>query len=117
MVLFQAQSGLAAIHRLHGRHDDAVVAASEALELYRADGFRRFRNRVDPTSDLQAAAAVCCEVLAATFAERDEPEQAARLLTDADRLRIESGVEIPAFLHDDVTRARATAFADLGSAG
>ena len=32
MVLFQAQAGLAAIHRLHGRHDAAVAAASEALE-------------------------------------------------------------------------------------
>ena len=44
-------------------------------ELYRAGGFRRFRNRVDPTSDLKAAAAVCCEVLAAMCAERDEPER------------------------------------------
>ncbi len=104
MVLFQAQAGLAAIYRLRGRNDAAVFAAFEALELFRADGFRRFRNRVDPTSDLQAAAAVCCEVLAATFAERNEPERVAALLTEADRLRIESGVEIPGFLHDDVTR-------------
>jgi tetratricopeptide (TPR) repeat protein len=111
MVLFQAQAGLAAIHRLHGRNDSAVAAAAEALDLYRADGFRRFRNRVDPKSDLQAAAAVCCEVLAATFAERREPERAATLLTDADRLRIESGVAIPAFQSDDVARARAVAFA------
>jgi tetratricopeptide (TPR) repeat protein len=115
MVLFQAQAGLAAIHRLHGRHVEAETAASEALELYRADGFRRFRNRVDSTADLQAAAAVCCEVLAATFAERDEPQRAATLLAEADRLRIESGVEIPAFLHDDVARARVAACAALPS--
>jgi predicted ATPase len=115
MVLFQAQAGLAAIHWLQGRHDAADAAASEALGLYRAGGFRRFRNRVDPTSDLEAAAAVCCEVLAAMCAERDEPERAAVLLADADRLRIESGVEMPAFLHDDVTRARGAACAALGS--
>jgi tetratricopeptide (TPR) repeat protein len=115
MVLFQAQAGLAAIHRLHGRDDAAYAAASEALELYGAGGFRRFRNRVDPTADLKAGAAVCCEVLAAMFAEGDEPERAATLLTDADRLRIESGVEIPGFLQDDVARARVAAFAALGS--
>ena len=84
MVLFQAQAGLAALHRLHRRDDAAVEAATEALELYRADGFRRFRNRIDPTTDLQAAAAVCCEVLAAIAAERDEPERAATLLGHAD---------------------------------
>lgn len=113
MVLFHAQAGLAAIHRLDGRNDDAVTCASEALELYRADGFRRFRNRVDPWYDLQAAAAVCNEVLAVTWAERDEPERAAELLADADRLRVESGVAVPAFLADDVARARAAASAAL----
>ena len=77
MVIFQAQAGMAALHRLHRRDDDAVAAATEALELYRAGGFRRFRNRIDPTTDLDAAAAVCCEVLAAIAAERDEPERAA----------------------------------------
>jgi tetratricopeptide (TPR) repeat protein len=115
LVLFQAQAGLAAVHRLAGRHSAAEAAGSEALELYRAGEFIRFRNRVDPTSDLQAAAAVCCEVLAALCAERDEPERAAVLLADADRLRIESGVEMPAFLLDDVARARRAACAALGS--
>ena len=115
LVLFQAQAGLAAVHRLAGRHAAAEAAASEALELYRADEFRRFRNRVDPTSDLKAAAAVCCEVLAAMCAERDEPERAAALLAEGDRLRAESGVELPPFLHDDVGRARVAAYAALGS--
>ena len=97
MVIFLAQAGLAVLHRLHGRDDAAVEAATEALELYRAGGFRRFRNRIDPNADLQAAAAVCCEVLAAIAAERDEPERAATLLGQADRLRADAGVEVPAF--------------------
>ena len=33
MVIFQAQAGLAVLHRLHRRDDAAVEAASEALEL------------------------------------------------------------------------------------
>jgi tetratricopeptide (TPR) repeat protein len=116
MVLFQAQGGLAALYRLHRRDDAAAAAAAEALELYRADGFRRFRNRIDPKTDLLATAAVCCEVLAAIAAERDEPEQAATLLGQADRLRAESGVEVPAFQHDDVVRARDAAAEALGPA-
>lgn len=106
MVIFQAQAGLAVLHRLHHRDDDAVEAATEALELYRADGFRRFRNRIDPTRDLQAAAAVCWEVLAGIAAERDEQDHAATLLGHADRLRVESSVPVPAFLHDNVTATR-----------
>jgi predicted ATPase/DNA-binding SARP family transcriptional activator len=114
MVLFQAQTGIAVLHRLSRRNDEAVEAADEALELYRADGFGRFRNRIDPSAELQAAAAVCCEVLAAIAAEREEPERAATLLGDADRLRGESGVGIPAFQQDDVTGAREAAVAALG---
>ena len=106
MVIFQAQAGLAVLHRLHHRDDDAVEAAAEALELYRADGFRRFRNRIDPTKDLDAAAAVCWEVLAAVAAQRDERDRAATLLGHAERLRVESGVGVPAFLHDDVVGTR-----------
>ena len=75
MVIFQAQAGFAVLHRLHRRDDAAVEAASEALELHRADDFRKFRNRIDAKTDLQACAAVCCEVLAAIAAERDEPER------------------------------------------
>lgn len=116
MVRFQAQGGIAALHRLHGRDDAAVDAAAEALELYRADGFPRFRNRIDPKRDLQAVAAVCCEVLAACAAERGAPEQAATLLGEASRLRDESGVEVPGFQHADVTSARGTAVAALGAA-
>jgi predicted ATPase len=106
MVIFQAQAGLAALHRLAGSDDPAIEAATEALELYRADGFRRFRNRIDPTKDLQAAAAVCWEVLAAIAAEQDDPERAATLLGHADDLRSESGVEVPVFHRADVIRTR-----------
>ena len=113
MVIFQAQAGFAVLHRLHRRDDAAVAAASEALELHWADDFRKFRNRIDAKMDLQACAAVCCEVLAAIAAERDEPERAARLLEDADRLRAESGVAVPAFQHDDVTRTREAVVAAL----
>ena len=55
---------------LHGRDDDAAAAASEALELYRAGGPRRFRNRVDPDADMQGGGrACCCTVLAVIAAE------------------------------------------------
>jgi predicted ATPase/DNA-binding SARP family transcriptional activator len=114
MVLFQAQSGLAVLHRRRGRDDLAVDAAAEALALYRAADFRRFRNRIDPKADLQAAAATCCEVLAAIAAERDEPEEAAVLLGTADHLRRASGLPLPAFQLDDVEGARAAAARALG---
>ena len=114
-MVIQAQAGLAALHRLHRRDDAAVEAGTDALALYRADGFRRFRNRIDPKSDLQAAAALCCEVLAAIAAERDEPERAATLLGHAGRLRHESGVEVPAFQREDVVGAREAALAALGA--
>ncbi len=67
MVLFQAQAGLAVLHRLHGRNDAAVEAAVEALELYRADGFRRFRNRIDPKV---RPASHCCGVLGGARGDR-----------------------------------------------
>ena len=62
-----------------------------------------------PTADLQAAAAVCCVVLAAIAAEGDDPERAATLLGQAERLRADAGVEVPAFQHDDAERAQETA--------
>ena len=106
MVLFQALAGLAALHRIHGRDDEAAAAATEALEHHRAGDFRRFRNRVDPTTDLDAAAAVAATVLAAIAADRDEPAEAASRLGEADRLRADAGVEIPPFQQPDVDRVR-----------
>ncbi|MEO7556673.1 MAG: hypothetical protein ABIV94_08745, partial [Acidimicrobiales bacterium] len=48
-------------------------------------------------------------------AERDEPQRAATLLGHAGRLRDESGVEVPAFQHADVTHVLATAVEALGA--
>ena len=88
--------GWPSLHRLHGRDDAAVAAATEALELYRADGFRRFRNRIDPTADLQA-----CRGRVLRGARRDRrrtgrPERAAALLRTGRPPADESGVEVPA---------------------
>ncbi|MEQ1787104.1 MAG: BTAD domain-containing putative transcriptional regulator [Acidimicrobiales bacterium] len=116
MVLFQALTGLAALHRLHQRDDEAVEAATEALEHYRGGGFRRFRNRVHPETDLLSTAAVGCGVLAAIAADRGEPERAAHLLGEADRFRADAGVGIPGFQQADLAAARATAEGELGPA-
>ena len=116
VVLFQALAGLAALHRIHGRSDEAVAAGTEALEHYRTGGFARFRNRIDPVSDLQVAAAVCCTVLAAIAVEGDDPERAASLLGQADRLRSDAGADVPAFQHADAKRAEERAVAALGPA-
>lgn len=115
MVVFQAQAGLAALHRIHRRDDDAVAAAAESLELHRADGFRRFRNRIDATADLDAAAAVCCVVLGAIAADRDEPERAAELLGAAEGLRAASGLPAPAFSTAEIAHATERATAALGA--
>ncbi len=114
MVIFQAQTGMAALHRLQRRDDAAVDAATEALELYRAGGFPRFRNRIDLTADLRAAAAVSCEVLAVIAVDQDQPERAATLLGHADGLRHDTGVAIPTVLQPDVLRARDGASNALG---
>ncbi|MGK2947396.1 MAG: BTAD domain-containing putative transcriptional regulator [Acidimicrobiales bacterium] len=106
MVLFQALAGLAALHRIRGRDDEAAAAATEALEHHRAGDFRRFRNRIDPTWDLQIAAAVARTVLAAICAERDEREEAAAHLDEAERLRAAAGVDIPPFQRADVELVR-----------
>jgi tetratricopeptide (TPR) repeat protein len=115
MVVFLALTGLAALHRLHGRNAAAGAAGTEALEIFRAGGPRRFRNRIDTETDLQEAASVCCDVLAAIALEGDEPEQAADLFGQAERLRAAAGTEIPAFQRDDVERAREAAATALGS--
>ena len=53
-VIFLALTGLAALHRIHGRNDATrSPRPTEALEIYRAGGPRRFRNRVDTEADLR----------------------------------------------------------------
>jgi hypothetical protein len=101
--LFLALTGIAVLHRLHHRDDAAAVAATEALEFYRGGDPRRFRNRIDTDGELRVAAAACYLVLAAIAAEHDEPEQAADLLEQAERLRADTGgAEVPAFLRGEV---------------
>jgi predicted ATPase len=114
MALFQAQAGLAALHRFHGRDGDAVDAATEALALYEASAFPRFRNRIHPTADLRACAALCCEVLAVIAAERADHAQAATLLRRADGLRDGPCIAVPPLLQHDVARARESTSAALG---
>jgi predicted ATPase len=113
-VVFGALTGLACLHRIHRRNRAAVEVADEAMAIYRAGGPRRFRNRVDHIADLHTAAATCCVVLAAIAAESDEPEHAATLFGQVERLRADSGVEVPAFLHDDLEATRQVAMAALG---
>jgi tetratricopeptide (TPR) repeat protein len=116
IVVFMALTGVAALHRLHGRAEEAAAAATEAMEIFRAGGPRRFRNRVDHDAAMRTAAAVCSTLLASIAAERDEPEEAAVLLGEADRLRADAAVEIPAFQREDAAQAREAAMAALGSA-
>ncbi|MDQ1495866.1 MAG: hypothetical protein QOG69_2349, partial [Actinomycetota bacterium] len=117
MVVFLSLTGVAALDRINRRDDAAEAAAGEALEIYRAGGPRRFRNRVDTAADLQAAAALCCVVLGVIAAERDDAERAATLLGQAERLRADAGAEVPTFQRDDVDRARDAAVGALGPAG
>ena len=106
-----ALAGVAALHRLRGRDDAARAAATEGLEIHRAGGPRRFRNRIDLDADLQIAAAVCCDVLAAIAADADDPVEAAERLAEGDALRAEAGADVPAFQRADVDRARAPVLA------
>jgi ATP/maltotriose-dependent transcriptional regulator MalT len=101
-VMFLALTGIAVLHRLHHRDEAAAASATEALELYRAGDPRRFRNRIDTESELKVAAAACYIVLAAIAAQGDEPDQAAILFGEAERLRADAGAEIPGFLRAEV---------------
>jgi predicted ATPase/DNA-binding SARP family transcriptional activator len=114
-VMFLALTGLAVLHLLRGNDTAAAASAAEALELYRGGDPRRFKNRIDTESELRAAAAASSIVLAAIAANRDEPDQAAVLLEQAERLHVEAGAEIPPFLQDDVDNARKAVAAALAT--
>jgi tetratricopeptide (TPR) repeat protein len=113
-VAFMALTGLAELHRLHGRNGEAAAAATEALDLYLAGSPRRLSNRIDARSDVLAAGAVCCTVLGVLAAEGCNGEQAAQLLGHADRLRQDAGAPVPTFQRDDLDRARKAAVTLLG---
>jgi hypothetical protein len=112
MVLFAAQAGLAVLHRL-----PAVTTPLSRRPPSRwadqAHGFRQFRNRIDPKTDLQTAAAVCYEV-GRHRRRAGRARAGGDLLGRAEHLRVDSGVEVPAFLQEDVGEARRAAIAALG---
>lgn len=112
-VVFLALVGSAVVHRLRGRDEAAVRAASEALQHHATGTPQRFRNRLDPRSEVWAGAASCWGVLAAIAAERDNPEAAAALLGQADQLWHQAQTAVPPFQRDDLEAARATAEARL----
>jgi len=116
-VQFLAFTGMAVVHRLHGRPAAAGASAMEALRLYVAGGPRRFRNRIDPTSDTLEGAAACCSVLGVLAGEAGDWERAARLLGLGQRLRDEAGVPVPAFQHHDIESARHALQRALGAPG
>ncbi|HEX2781944.1 MAG TPA: BTAD domain-containing putative transcriptional regulator, partial [Ilumatobacteraceae bacterium] len=113
-VVFLALTGLAVLHRLHGRTDAAVASATEGLDLYIAGGPRRMANRIDARADVLVGAAVCCGVLGVIAADGGNGEQAARLLGHADGLRHEAAAPVPRFQRDDLDRAGETAASLLG---
>ena len=93
------------------------ASAMEALEFYVAGGPRRFRNRIDPNSDMLEGAAACCSVLAALAGDAGEWERAARLLGHAERLRDGAGVPVPAFQREDVESTHLAVRRALGEPG
>ena len=106
-----ALAGTAALHRIQGRDGPARTAATEGLDIHRAGGPRRFRNRIDLDADLLIAAAVCCDVLAAIAADADDWAEAAERLAEGDALRAEAGADVPEFQRADVDRVRAALLA------
>jgi predicted ATPase/DNA-binding SARP family transcriptional activator len=106
-ILFLAHAGSALLHRIHGRNDEAVAAATEALRIHEVEGPSRFRNRIDPDFEIASVLAVCRTVLGVIAVESGESGTGAELLADADRLRAEVGAPEPKFQVDDLELARA----------
>ena len=102
--VFHALTGMAIVHRVDGRHDDARDAAAHTLELHLAGAPRRLTNRVDPHADVLTAAAAACSVLACVAADDGRDEHAARLIGHANRMRTEVAARLPAIVDDDVHR-------------
>ena len=113
-VILLALTGMAALHRIAGRNDDAADAATEALHAFLIGGPRRLSNRVDPKADVLTAAAVCCTVLAGVAADAGQGERVALLLGHAEHLRTDAGTPVPTFQRDDLARTQAEAISLVG---
>ena len=113
-VILLALAGLAALHRIAGRNDDAVDAATEALQAFQIGGPRRLSNRVDARADVLTAAATCCTVLAGVAVDAGQGGRAAQLLGHGDHLRTDAGTPVPNFQRDELARAKAEAISLVG---
>jgi tetratricopeptide (TPR) repeat protein len=116
-VLFLALTASAVLHRRRGQDDQAASAATEAVGLYLAGWPRRFRNRIDPELEILTAVAACCAVLGMLAVEEGDGAHGAQLLGHANHLRGDGGGPVPAFQHDDISRAQESATALLGRDG
>ncbi|MBV8979924.1 MAG: winged helix-turn-helix domain-containing protein [Acidimicrobiia bacterium] len=105
-ILFPAHAGSALLHRLHGRNEDAVAAASEALRIHEVEGPSGFRNRIDPDFEIASVLAVCSTILAVIALESGELDRGADLLQRADTLRQDVGAPEPKFQMADLEAAR-----------
>jgi tetratricopeptide (TPR) repeat protein len=105
-ILFLAHAGAALVHRVHGRNAEAATAAHAAVLIHEKEGPDRFRNRIDPDFEIASVLAVCKTVLGLIEVEAGEPGRGARLLAEADRLRLEVGAPVPEFQVSDLERAR-----------
>ena len=113
-AMFLALTGLAVVRRLQGHDRAATDAAIEALEVHVAGSPRRLANRVDPRADVLPQPPRAAPSSAAVAADRDQAEQAARLLGHAAHLRTDAHAQTPPFLRDDTCRATDAVTSILG---
>ena len=116
-VLFLALTVSATLHCHRGRYAEAAAAATEALDICRADQPRRFGNRIDPGLEVEVGAALCCTVLGIIASEQGEATRCALFLGHADRIRRDANTSAPAFQLDDIGGAVAASIAVLGPDG
>ena len=106
LVISLAMAGLAAIHRLRGRDEEAARCATEALGLHAQIGPRRLANRTSGHAEQAIGAATSRTVLAVLAAEAGDAAAASEHLARADELRGRAGAPVPPFQRGDVERLR-----------
>jgi predicted ATPase/DNA-binding SARP family transcriptional activator len=94
-VLLVSLAGIALLHRIEGRREEAAAAATEALEMHLEGMALRFENRVEPSAHLHPAVVSACAVLAGSAADAGDDARAARLLGHAQRHRTENPATLP----------------------